>query len=164
MDLWAQVTHLLRLMFHLSYSLAHKETQWRLNEWVCSLLTLRVIPLHSLCRLDWYYGMVTETKKRLLFYSASHANWPVMRIQGGSCVDALPWSFNMKCYETLSGIFDSDWSIVTKSQRELLMSVGLIYQSSVETSAHPSVQISLWQSSCVIYETFVCLKWKIVHW
>lgn len=125
MDLWAYITHLLRLMLSLSYSLAHKETQWRLKEWVCSLLTLRVIPLHSLCRLDWYYGMVTETKKRLLFYYASRVNWPVTRIQGGSCVDALPWYCNMKCYETFSGIFDSDWSIDTNSQREFLVSVCL---------------------------------------
>ncbi len=34
--------------------------------------------------------------------------------------------------------------------------MGLIYQSSVETSADPSAQINLRQSSHVIYETFVC--------
>ncbi len=34
--------------------------------------------------------------------------------------------------------------------------VGLIYQSNVETSADPSAQINLRQSSRVIYETFVC--------
>ncbi len=34
--------------------------------------------------------------------------------------------------------------------------VGLIYQSNEETSAHPWAQISLRQSSRVIYETFVC--------
>ncbi len=33
---------------------------------------------------------------------------------------------------------------------------GLIYQSNVETSADPSAQINLRQSSRVIYETFVC--------
>ncbi len=35
-------------------------------------------------------------------------------------------------------------------------SMGLIYQSNVETSADPSAQINLRQSSRVIYETFVC--------
>ncbi len=34
--------------------------------------------------------------------------------------------------------------------------MGLIYQSNVETSADPSAQINLRQSSRVIYETFVC--------
>ncbi len=34
--------------------------------------------------------------------------------------------------------------------------MGLIYQSNVETSADPSAQINLRQSSHVIYETFVC--------
>ncbi len=34
--------------------------------------------------------------------------------------------------------------------------VGLIYQSNVETSADPCAQINLRQSSRVIYETFVC--------
>ncbi len=34
--------------------------------------------------------------------------------------------------------------------------LGLIYQSNVETSADPCAQINLWQSSCVIHETFVC--------
>ncbi len=34
--------------------------------------------------------------------------------------------------------------------------MGLIYQYSVETSADPSAQINLRQSSHVIYETFVC--------
>ncbi len=37
-----------------------------------------------------------------------------------------------------------------------LGSMGLIYQSNVETSADPSAQINLRQSSRVIYETFVC--------
>ncbi len=35
-------------------------------------------------------------------------------------------------------------------------SLGLIYQSNVETSADPCAQINLRQSSRVIYETFVC--------
>ncbi len=34
--------------------------------------------------------------------------------------------------------------------------MGLIYQSSVETSADPCAQINLRQSSHVIHETFVC--------
>ncbi len=34
--------------------------------------------------------------------------------------------------------------------------MGLIYQSNIETSADPSTQINLRQSSRVIYETFVC--------
>ncbi len=34
--------------------------------------------------------------------------------------------------------------------------LGLIYQSNVETSADPCAQINLRQSSRVIYETFVC--------
>ncbi len=34
--------------------------------------------------------------------------------------------------------------------------MGLIYQSDVETSADPCAQINLRQSSRVIYETFVC--------
>ncbi len=38
--------------------------------------------------------------------------------------------------------------------------VGLIYQSNVETSADPSAQINLRQSSRVIYETFV---WRQSH-
>ncbi len=38
----------------------------------------------------------------------------------------------------------------------VLDTVGLIYQSNVETSADPSTKINLRQSSHVIYETFVC--------
>ncbi len=38
--------------------------------------------------------------------------------------------------------------------------VGLIYQSNVETSAEPCAQINLRQSSRVIYETFV---WRQSH-
>ncbi len=34
--------------------------------------------------------------------------------------------------------------------------LGLIYQSTVDTSADPSAQINLRQSSRVIYETFAC--------
>ncbi len=37
-----------------------------------------------------------------------------------------------------------------------LITMGLIYQSNVETSADPCAQINLRQSSRVIYETFVC--------
>ncbi len=37
-----------------------------------------------------------------------------------------------------------------------LYSMGLIYQSNVETTADPSAQINLRQSSRVIYETVVC--------
>ncbi len=36
------------------------------------------------------------------------------------------------------------------------ITLGLIYQSNVETSADPSAKINLRQSSRVIYETFVC--------
>ncbi len=34
--------------------------------------------------------------------------------------------------------------------------LGLIYQSNVDTRANPSAQINLQQSSHVIYETFAC--------
>ncbi len=40
--------------------------------------------------------------------------------------------------------------------RTMFHTMGLIYQSNVETSADPSAQINLRQSSRVIYETFVC--------
>ncbi len=45
----------------------------------------------------------------------------------------------------------------SKAQRVFFpKTLGLIYQSNVETSADPSAQINLRQSSRVIYETFVC--------
>ncbi len=44
----------------------------------------------------------------------------------------------------------------------ILHSMGLIYHSNVETSADPSAQINLQQSSHVIYETFACRQSHLI--
>ncbi len=57
----------------------------------------------------------------------------------------------------VKGFYKGFWnSLFIHVYTDLYNTLGLIYQSNVETSADPSAQINLRQSSRVIYETFVC--------